>query len=75
MKSELIERIFADTAYVRMGGSAEELRTAKYLQSVCAELGLSASLETFEVEMATIREATLTVDGQEIPCRGYLCAG
>ncbi|MBQ1962988.1 MAG: DUF4910 domain-containing protein, partial [Clostridia bacterium] len=75
MRSDLIERIFAETAYVRMGGSKEELRTAEYLQSVCAELGLSAHMEDFEVDMATIHEATLTVDGTEIPCRGYLCAG
>ena len=75
MRSDLIERIFAETAYVRMGGSQEELRTAEYLQSVCAELGLSARLEDFEVDMATIQEATLAVDGVEIPCKGYLCAG
>ena len=75
MKAELIERIFADTAYVRMGGSAEELRTAEYLQSVCRELGLEAYLEAFEVEMATVNEAVLSVDGKEIPCKGYLCAG
>ena len=75
MKAELIERIFAETAYVRMGGSAEELRTAEYLRSVCAELGMEARLEAFEVDMATVREATLTVDGKEIPCKGYLCAG
>lgn len=75
MKAELIEKIFADTAYVRTGGSAEELRTANYLQSVCRDLGIDARLEAFEVDMASIREATLTVDGREIPCKGYLCAG
>jgi len=75
MKAELIERIFAETAYVRMGGSAEELRTAEYLRDVCAELGMEAHLEAFEVDMATVREATLTVDGKAIPCKGYLCAG
>ena len=75
MRSELIERIFADTAYVRMGGSAEELNTAKYFQKTAAELGLEAYLESFEVDMATIKKATLTVDGKEIPCKGYFCAG
>ncbi len=75
MRAELIERIFADTAYVRMGGSAEELRTAEYLQGVCRELGLEARLEAFEVDMATVNQATLTVDGREILCKGYLCAG
>ena len=69
MRSELVERIFADTAYVRMGGSAEELNTAKYFQKTAAELGLEAYLESFEVDMATIKKATLTVDGKEIPCK------
>ena len=75
MKAELIERIFADTAYPRTGGSAEELKTAEYLRGVCAEVGLDAHLEAFEVDMATVHEATLTVDGREYPCKGYLCAG
>lgn len=75
MKPELIERIFADTAYPRTGGSAEELRTAEYLKKVCSEIGLDAHLEEFEVDMADMHEATLTVDGREYDCRGYLCAG
>jgi len=65
MKAELIERIFADTAYVRMGGSDEELRTANYLVQVSKELGLDARIEDFEVDMATIQQATLTVDGKD----------
>ena len=75
MKSELIERIFAETAYVRMSGSEKELQTAQYIQKICSELGLDSRLEAFEVDMADMHEATLTVDGVDIPCRGYLCAG
>ena len=75
MKAELIETIFSETAYVRMGGSPEEKRAAEYLQGVCKEAGLDARLESFEVDMATVHTATLTVDGKEIPCKGYLCAG
>ena len=75
MKAELIEKIFADTAYVRMGGSEQELKTANYIKAVCASLGLDAHLEAFEVDMATVHTATLTVDGRDIPCKGYLCAG
>lgn len=75
MNAKQIEKIFADTAYVRMGGSAEELRAAQYLQDVCKKMGMDAHLEDFEVDMATVKTATLTVDGKEIPCRGYLCAG
>ena len=60
MKSELIERIFAETAYVRMGGSEKELQTAQYIQKICSELGLDSRLEAFEVDMADMQEATLT---------------
>jgi len=75
MKKELIEKIFADTAFVHTGGSAEEFRVAEYLRDTCCELGLDAHLEEFEVDMATVHEATLTIDGQNITCKGYLCAG
>ena len=47
MEIQIIDKIIAETAYVRMGGTAEELKCA----------------------------ATLTVDGKEIPCKGYFCAG
>ena len=75
MKVTKIKKIFKDTAYVRMGGSPEELQTAQYIQGLCGELGLNATLESFEVDMATMHQAVLTVDGQNIPCKGYLCAG
>ena len=75
MDAKLIEKIFADTAYVRVGGSDEELRAAEYIQSVCADMGLTAELEPFDVDMANIKKAVLTVDGKEITCKGYLCAG
>ena len=68
-------KIFKDTAYVRMGGSAEELRAAEYLKSKCAEFGLEATIEGFEVDMATMKTATLIVDGKSITCKGYLNAG
>ena len=38
-------QIFRDTAYVRMGGTAEELRCAQYLQGLCRELGREARIE------------------------------
>ena len=75
MDAKNIETILKETAYVRMGGSAEELQCAKYLLSKCKELGYEAILEPFTVPMATIQEAVLTVDGKEIPCKGYFCAG
>ena len=67
--------ILKDTAYVRMGGSAEELRAAQYIQQQVHQIGLDAVIEPFEVPMAAIEQAALTVDGVSIPCKGYLCAG
>ncbi|MBR3794461.1 MAG: DUF4910 domain-containing protein [Clostridia bacterium] len=75
MQTQTIDRILAETAYVRMGGSAEELTCAQYLKAECEKLGLEAHLESFPVQMATIRRARLIADGQEIPCKGYLNAG
>ena len=75
MDLKAMEQIFKDTAYVRMGGSEEELRCAKYIKAQCEKLGGEAYLEEFEVDMADIEEAHLYVDGQEITCKGYRLAG
>ncbi len=70
-----IEQLFKDTAYIRTGGSAEELKCAQYIAAQCEKMGLTATLEPFEVQMATMKTAKLMVDGREIPCKGYLCSG
>ncbi len=75
MDAKRIMQIFADTAYVRTGGSAEELRTAEYIKDRVAQLGLNAQIVPFEVPMATMHQAVFQADGVEIPCKGYLCAG
>ena len=75
MDAKKIMKMFEDTAYVRMGGSAEELKAAQYLQAKCAELGLNATIEPFEVDMATIQQAEFYADGEAVPCKGYFCAG
>lgn len=75
MNAEQIMKVFADTAYVRMGGTAEELKCAEYLKQCCTEMGLEATIEPFEVEMATIQEAVFLADGMAIPCKGYFNAG
>ena len=75
MDAQNIMKIFADTAYVRMGGSPEELQAAEYLKAQCAAMGLEAHLEAFPVDMATMQEAQLLVDGESITCKGYLNAG
>ncbi len=75
MDIKKINQIFADTAYVRMGGTAEELKAAEYIKAQCAEFGLEATIEPFAVDMGTIHAASLVVDGKEIPCKGYMTCG
>ena len=75
MNAKEIMKIFEETAYVRMGGSAEELRAAEYLKAKCEELGLDAAVEAFDVDMANVGRAELYVDGESVDCKGYLCAG
>ena len=75
MDAKKIMKVFEDTAYVRMGGTEEELKCAEYLKQCCAEMGLEATIESFEVEMATIQEAVFLADGESIPCKGYFNAG
>ena len=75
MDAKQIMQIFEDTAYVRMGGSMEELKAAEYLKDKCAQLGLQAEIVPFDVDMATMQEAKLLIDGEEIPCKGYFNAG
>ena len=75
MELKTIDRILQETAYVRTGGTQEELRCALYLQEECRKLGYDARLEAFSVDMATMNTAKLTVNGQEIPCKGYFNAG
>ena len=75
MDAKQIMQIFEDTAYVRMGGSEEELKCANYLAQKCADMGLTATLESFPVQMANISDAQLICDGVSIPCKGYRNAG
>ena len=60
MNQKEILKIFADTAYVRTGGSPEELRCAQYIAS-CVP---GATLEEFSVDMATMEEAVFAADGK-----------
>lgn len=75
MNATEIMKIFDDTAYIRMGGTAEELRSAEYLRDYCASWGVQATLEPFDVQMATIQEASFEADGVEIPCKGFFNCG
>lgn len=75
MDAKKIMNILEETAYVRMGGSEEELRCAQYLSKILEEMGMKAQLLPFEVPMSEIFEAEFLADGVAIPCKGYLCAG
>ena len=75
MDAKQIMKIFEDTAYVRMGGSPEELKAAEYLQTKCAEMGAQAQIVPFDVDMATMQEAVFLADGESVVCKGYLNAG
>ena len=75
MNEQTITRILNETAYVRTGGSPEELKAAKYIQAECTKFGAEAVIEAFEVNMANIQTATLTADGQNIPSKVTFAPG
>ena len=75
MNKTQIRTILKDLDHVRTGGSAQELHAAEYLERACRSLGADTRIEPFEVPMAEMRHARLTVAGKEIPCEGYLCCG
>lgn len=75
MEPKRIMNIFNDTAYIRMGGSAEELKAAQYLQGCVQGMGLEANIVPFDVPMSTIQDSRFQADGVDVTCKGYLCAG
>ncbi len=75
MDEKKIMRIFEETAYVRMGGSPEELKAAQYLVEQCRAFGTEAKIEAFQVEMGDVSVAELMADGEKITCKGYRSAG
>ena len=75
MNAEKIMQIFADTAYIRVGGREAEKKCAGYIRERVAQFGLEAHEEPFEVPLGDIEEASFTADGVSIPCKGYMCAG
>lgn len=75
MQQRYIRQLFKDTDYVRTGGSPEELKCAEYLLEQCKLMGVEGHIESFPVQMATMKEAHLYADGKEIPCLGYLNCG
>lgn len=66
-----INKILKETAYVRTGGSPEELRCAQYIASRCSDLGLCATLEAFDVHLYTDKRSSLKIDGREVECKAF----
>ena len=64
-----INRILQETAYIRTGGSEQELACANYLINECVRLGFSAHLEAFDVPMAKISHAKLIADVWKSPAK------
>ena len=71
MNTREIKKILDDTAYVRTGGSAEELRCAEYISSRCADMGLETELEAFSIPVYTDKGSSLRIDGKEVEAKIY----
>lgn len=75
MNKKNIRDILKQMDYIRVSGSAEEKEAADTLQRLCEDRGIRAFQESFEVDTAEIRTASLAADGREIPCTGYKLCG
>lgn len=75
MKRTTIRQILRNTDYIRTSGSEEEKTAAKYLGKLCEERGAKTHMESFSVDVAEIHQASLTVKGRNIPCKGYKLCG
>ena len=71
MTTSRINKILSDTAYQRLGGSAQEKKCADYLANYCKALGLDISIEAFDVKVYDDTLSRLTVDGVNIPSLNY----
>ena len=70
--------VLKNMAFTRTGGSKEELKAAKYLQSELKALGLKSKIEEFPVQAAEIQECSLEVTKpykKKINCLGYFNSG
>lgn len=75
MNKKNLMRTFRETAYVRRGGTADELKAAEYIKERCREFGAEAYIEPFKVQMGDVKSASLTIDGKAVPCLGYMNCG
>ena len=54
-------KLLEDISFVRLGGSEEELKAANILKDFCEAAGVPAVIEDFDVDVVTIKMATLEV--------------
>ena len=54
-------KLLEDISFVRVAGSAEELKAAEIIKAHCEEAGVPAIIEDFEVDVVTVKEAKLVV--------------
>ena len=59
MNRKTVREILKNTDYIRVSGSAEEKQAAAYLQGLCEAMGVKAFQESFDVDVAEIKEAAL----------------
>lgn len=70
---ELLQKI----GFTRVAGSEEEKKAAEILKAECEAIGVEASIESFEIEDATIEKASFEIlepFQQEYEVTGYKCA-
>ena len=75
MKRSKIREILRETDFIRTSGSREEKKAAEYLMNLCMDQGVSAHIESFDVDVANVHTASLTANGHDIPCKGYKLCG
>ena len=67
--------LLAKMAYVRTGGSNEEMKCAQFLQNEVVKFGIPCEIVPFEIDGYTIKNAKLIVDGKTIECAGVGMSG
>ena len=75
LKINDVKQILKDTAYPHTAASPEEMKCLTYLQDRCKRIGLETRVEGFSIERATIRSASLTIDGKSYPCKAFIGCG
>ena len=71
MNCKDINKILAETSYVKISGTDSEKKCAEYLKSLCEKIGVSAKMESFPIKMYDVQCAKFSIDGKEIPCKAY----